>query len=1143
MSETKKPSIPFANLHGHTTYSVNDGLGYPEEHANFAINNGLEGMAFTEHGNCNSFSYAFMKAKKLKEEGNKFKICYGIEAYIHPSVQDWKLEKQKHKEDAKLAKQIDDDVGLVMENESETKKGIRSILNRRSHLVLVAQNQKGLNNIFKLVSDSYRGDNFYRFPRMDYEMLKKYNEGVIASSACLGGVLSNDYWSNIDKGEKAVYTAMEKTVQNMMDIFGDRFYGELQWANYKEQHIVNQFVINLSKQFGFKLISTCDAHFPSPDMWKDREIYKMLGWVGKGGNDLKIDALPHTLEEMEYQLYPKNGDELFATYKRFSGALGFSYDDKLVEESIARTADILKNRIEDYMPDTSVKLPSFVIPEGETADSALAKIAVDALKNTGLYKDNDYVSRLKEELHTIKDRGFSKYFLTMKKISDKSKEVQLCGAGRGSGAGSLVSYLLNITEVDPIKYKLQFSRFIRRNAKDMPDIDFDVSDPMEIKEMFIKEFGENTVVPISNYNTLKARSLVKDISKLYGIPFTEVNEVTSKMIHEATPVCKKIHGIIAGVYEPTWEELKEHSPSLVSYLKKYPHVATHVDNLQKQVRSISRHAGGVLFADNIDQVMPLINSGGIIQTPWTEGQTVRHLEPLGFIKFDILGLASLRMIEGAIEHILKRHHNMPNPSFADIKKYYNEKLHPEKIDLNDEGVYKYVFNEGNFCGTFQFTSKNAQKFCMQAHPKNIVDIAAITSIFRPGPLSANVHEKYIEAKKNPEEISYVHELVKDVTEETYGFIVFQEQLSLLAHKLGKDISLDEGNELRKVLTKKGTGKEAQVKEKLYGKFIAGCQEKGLPESTGVSLWKTMEFFSGYGFNLSHAICYSILSYQCAYLFYYYPAEWLAAFLDKEPEERKEAAISLAKNYHFNIKTLDINSSGRKWEVDADGKTLIQPLSSIKGLGDTAIDQIMTHRPFKTIDEILFHEQIVFSKFNKKALDALTRSGAMNSLIDNRFTGMKHFWSAAVVDRPKTQKKFLENIDKYKPEGDFTDEEKLEHMVSLTGVYPINMVMTPDIMRRLEEKYIPSIGDYDPTLGEVVWFITRNIEEKKTKNGKTYWLLNVTDTSNKTTTIKCWGVDPQKDKLWMNRPYLAKLSYDEQWGWSTRSIKHTFKLLG
>jgi len=484
---------------------------------------------------------------------------------------------------------------------------------------------------------------------------------------------------------------------------------------------------------------------------------------------------------------------------------------------------------------------------------------------------------------------------------------------------------------------------------------------MEAKEMFINQFGENTVVPISNYNTLKPRSLVKDISKLYSIEFTEVNQVTSKMLDEAIPICKKIHGITAGVYDPTWEELKEHSESLNAYLKKYPHVAERIESLQKQIRSISRHAGGVLFADNLDEKMPLINSGGVIQTPWTEGQTVRHLEPLGFIKFDILGLKTLEMIETCVENILKTKGNK-NPSFKDIKKFYDSNLHPSKINLEDSQVYDYVFGQGNFCGTFQFTNSGAKNFCVQAKPKSIVDIAAITSIYRPGPLSAKVDEKYIEAKNNPNDIFYMHDLVREVTEETYGFIVFQEQLSLLAHKLGKDISLDEGNELRKVLTKKGTGKEVEVKEKLYGKFIDGCKEKGIRQIV-------------------------------------------------------------------KIKKLNINTSSVSWEVDKDdSQSLIQPLTSIKGLGETAINEIMKYRPFKTVDEVIFHEEISYSKFNKRALDALIRAGAMDDLIDKRFNGAKHFWSAVAVDRPKTPKKFAENIEKYKPEGDFTDDEKIENLI-------------------------------------------------------------------------------------------------------------------
>jgi DNA polymerase III alpha subunit len=307
----------------------------------------------------------------------------------------------------------------------------------------------------------------------------------------------------------------------------------------------------------------------------------------------------------------------------------------------------------------------------------------------------------------------------------------------------------------------------------------------------------------------------------------------------------------------------------------------------------------------------------------------------------------------------------------------------------------------------------------------------------------------------------------------------------------------------------------------------------------------MEFFSGCGFNLSHAVCYSILSYQCAYLFKYFPGEWLAAFLDKEPEDRKEAAIATAKSFGFNVRRLDINSSGVKWEVDSkDAQTLIQPLSSLKGLGDTAIEQIMLHRPFKTVEELLFSENIVYSKLNKKALDALTRSEALNCIMDKRFTGLKHFWSAVVVDRPKTKKKLDENIEKYKPEGEFSVEEKIENLVSLSGIYPISLVMDIGIINRLEEKYIPPISlyDHEDVLSQVVWFVPRKITEKKTKNGKLYWVLEVTDNTSKLTNVKCWGVDPKKDKVWLNRPYLGKLQYDD-FGFSTRSIKHNFKLLG
>ena len=327
-----------------------------------------------------------------------------------------------------------------------------------------------------------------------------------------------------------------------------------------------------------------------------------------------------------------------------------------------------------------------------------------------LHQHPEYVSRLKEELGVISERGFSKYFLTMKAIADKATGAQLTGAGRGSAAGSLVAYVLDITQVDPIKYGLLFSRFLRKDAKDYPDIDYDVSDPMSLKELLIDEWGENTVVPITNWNTLQLRSLVKDISKFYGVPFTEVNKVTSVMLKEATPKAKRARGQTAGVYNPTFQEVMDYSETLQKFLAKYPKVKTHVNTLYGQIRSASRHAGGVVIADDLHRHMPLINSGGVRQTPWSEGQNVRHLEPLGFIKFDILGLASLRMVEGCIKHILQRHHNIAEPSFNDIKEYYEANLHPDVINLDDEGVYKNVFHKGRWAGIFQFTEKGRKAF-------------------------------------------------------------------------------------------------------------------------------------------------------------------------------------------------------------------------------------------------------------------------------------------------------------------------------------------------------------------------------------------------------------------------------------------------
>jgi DNA polymerase-3 subunit alpha len=1137
MTERLESTIPFVGLHAHSVGgSPFDALGYITEHMESAYDNGLDAFAITDHGNMNSLAEMVLTAKKMHKSGKEFKPIYGVEAYFHPSIEQWKEDMEEAKKNKKNAASLRDNntSGAVVETEVRTYK---SIVNRRSHLVLLAQNQKGLENIFQMVSKSFQGDYFYRFPRIDYALLEKHSEGVIVSTACLGGLFAGDMWRNKEQGSEAILDAMRETASKMTSIFGDRFFAELQWNNIPEQHDLNKYVIQIAKEFNITLVSTADSHYPTPDTWKDRILYKKLGWLGKGK---EMDSeLPVDVEEVGYELYPKNGDQMWESYKKYSEDAGVEYDDDLVLESIKSTHTIAHEMIETFFPNDEVRLPDFVVPPGKTATQALVAASIEGLRDFKLAKKQDYVDRLKRELEVISERGFSKYFLTMKAIADRAVQEQLTGPGRGSAAGSLVAYVLGITQVDPIKYGLLFSRFLRADATDYPDIDYDVASPMLLKEKLVEEWGENTVVPITNWNTLQLRSLIKDISKFYKIPFNEVNNVTGRMLAEATPKAKAKHGLSAGVYTPTFEEVMEFSETLQKFLQQYPHVKTHVEALYGQVRSSSRHAGGVVIADDLHKHMPLIASGGVRQTPWSEGQNVRHLEPMGFIKFDILGLASLRMMEDAIRSILTRHHGVRKPTFADVKKYYAEKLHPDVINFDDQEVYENVFHKGKWAGVFQFTETGAQNFCVNAQPRSIIDISAITSIFRPGPLSAKVDRNYVAAKSNPDDVNYANETIREITEETYGFLIFQEQIALLAHKLGKDISLDEGNLLRKLLTKKGTGKGAEDKMKIFHKFIDGCVEKEMTRNEAEKLWETFEFFSGYGFNKSHAVSYSILSYQCAWLLNYYPVEWVAAFLDKEPESRKERAINTAKKMGFEIRPLDINLSTKNWTIGDDG-ALIQPFSSVKGLGDAAIDQILNFRPFETIEDFLFHDRIVYSKLNKKALDVLVRSEALNSIMDDRFTGLRHFWSAVAVDRAKTKKKFNENIEKYAPEGHFTDQETIEYQVSLTGMFPIHLVMSDEVMKQLDDNMIPPLGDFMPEV-PVAWFIPREIVPRKTKNGKAYWIVKVIDSTSTPNAIKCWGVR-DNDHVELNKPYMAKLDFHDQWGFSTRSLRHNFKLL-
>ena len=407
------------------------------------------------------------------------------------------------------------------------------------------------------------------------------------------------------------------------------------------------------------------------------------------------------------------------------------------------------------------------------------------------------------------------------------------------------------TQTQTIVRNKNISFYVRNDkSADMPDIDFDVGNNDEVKRTIVEMWGEDNVVSISNWNTLQLKSLIKDISKFYGIPYKEVNDITTIMFLESVPEIKKELGIKSGVLptSPTFEQVLKYSESFRKFLGKYPQIEEHVANLFRQVRSCGRHAGGLLVGEDLPSHMPLIYSGGVRQSPWSEGQNVRHLEPMGFIKFDILGLGTLRMFENCIKLILKKE-GKDNPTFVDIKEFYNTKLHPNVIDFDDQKVYENVFHKGKWAGIFQFdASKGMQHFTKQAKPRSLIDLSVLTSVWRPGCLSAQVDKRYLSLKEFPEKIVFENDILEKCLKKTYGLLIFQEQLASLVHSLGKDISLNDANLLRKVLTKKGTGKEAEVKNRLHNKFIDGCAEKGMTKDDAEKWWQDMVAFNGYAFN-------------------------------------------------------------------------------------------------------------------------------------------------------------------------------------------------------------------------------------------------------------------------------------------------------
>ena len=1184
MSFNDKIIMPnrFAGLHCHSgTGSPYDGLGYPDQHIDFVLSNEMDSWALTDHGNGNGLAHAHAYAKKLKKQGRKYRQIYGVEFYFVPSLRTWREQYEDHREavrqarSAKKAKETtdidsEDEItgGLVVENEDETKSDYDHEKNdwkRRYHLVVLAKNQKGLQNLFTLVKKSYT-DGFYRFPRIDYDLLKMHGEGLIVSTACIGGYPA----SIISRGEALGKSNVEilRDLENMSDRFIDsvgeeNFNLEIQFNSLSMQHKTNKHLISLHQKTGIPLVATADSHYYSRDMWEARELYRKLGRMGARGG--ATPSLP-AFEELKCELYPKNASQMWEEFSKHAHEYPFyAGTEQLIANAIERSYDIAWDQCQEVWFDEEAKLPNFDTPEN-SAFNQLARRVKESLIKEGLHTQQEYVDRAKMELEDIKHLGFENYFLTMTKVFDLASERTIIGPGRGSGAGSLVNYLLGITTTDPIKYGLLWERFLHRSKAGWPDIDTDAGDRDVLIDSSRILFGDESVIPVSNFNTLKLKSLIKDVAKFYGIDFGEVNSMTNKLEREVMHKAMGDHEE-KSTYVLTHEDCLKYSDNYLDFMSKYPKVSEQVQKLFMESRSIGRHAGGVLICPDLEKYMPLIKVRGELQTPWSEGMNFRHLEPNGFLKFDFLGLATLKMVEDCIRLILRKAGN-ESPTFREIRDFFDENINCRYNDLDDQKVWEHVYHKGRFVQIFQFTQQGARNFCMRAKPRTLEELATITAIYRPGPLAAKVDKKYVRTKREAENgspVHYDHPVIEEILSETYGFISFQEQFMLLAQRLA---GFDKGasDKMRKTLVKKSLDSNAaKVQERidLRKKFVNGAVEiSGMKRERAESLYETIEYFSGYGFNKSHAVSYAIDSYYSAWLHTYYEKEWLATCLQTQNGTNKFGKVmGEIKALGYKIFSPDINTSADVWNYNEERGGFTPPLTAIKGVGDAAVAEIVENRPFRNIDELLFTKDGKWrpSKMNKTCFNSLCQIEAFDSLEEMKSGTIKNHRQLYEVivgnydqlkkgrhgitktaakrmmrDTGRVPDFVLEKIKENEDLSDWSREAKIMFSVDLMSGADESLIFPPHIMKKIENANVKPVSDLVGKDRDVVWFCIQSLEERTTKNGKTFYRMKVIDNNFESTWIRVWGAFKEMPKLYTM--WLAEVASTESWGCSTSAYK-------
>ncbi len=879
----------FVHLHAHTEYSLLDGASRIEDLVIAAKEAGMDAVAVTDHG----VMYGAVEFYKAAHK-HGIKPIMGCEVYVAP--------RSRFDKAGKADKEY-------------------------AHLILLAKNEEGYQNLIKLVSLAFTEGYYYK-PRIDYDLLEQYSSGLVCLSACLAGDIPQ-YLLNGN------YEEAKKLAQRLKDMFPDDFYIEIQDHNIPEQRQVLPQLIKLARELELPLVATNDVHYIRKE---DAEMHDVLLCIQTGKTLEDPDRMRFSTEEF----YLKTEEEMFEIFSN-------------VPESLSNTVLIAEKCNFDF-EFGNIHIPYYEVPDGLTAAEYLYKLGIEGLNKKYPEVTDEIKERFEYEYNMIKRMGYVEYYLIVWDYINYAKSVDIVvGPGRGSGAGSLVAYAIGITNIDPLKYNLLFERFLNPERVSMPDFDVDFCFERrgEVIEYVKRKYGADHVAQIATFGTMKARAVIRDVGRVMNLPYADVDRIAKMIPRELDVTVDRALEVNPELREACEDPQIE---KLIYFAKK----------LEGLPRNSSTHAAGVVISKNpVDTYVPLCVNGEMVATQYV----AKYLEQLGLLKMDFLGLRTLTVIRDTLDFIKARTGEKPDLS---------------SISFDDQNVYKLI-GIGECDGIFQLESNGMRSFMKELKSSCFEDIVAGIALYRPGPMDSI--PKYIFGKEHPDQVEYQHPIMKNVLEVTYGCMVYQEQVMQIVRDVA-GYSLGRSDIMRRAMSKKDQ-KAMEFERQVFihgleedGKItVPGAVRNGIDEETANAIFDKIAVFAQYAFNKSHAAAYAVVAYQTAYLKCYYPLEFMAAMLNSllGDEDKTARYIGYCREHDIKVLPPDVNTSLSGFSP-VEGNAIRFGLSAIKNVGISGVHSIVEERQkngeFKSLDDFATRT-VHMSDVNKRMVESMIKAGAFD----------------------------------------------------------------------------------------------------------------------------------------------------------------------